>query len=150
MFQTGVRDGRAFPFILQLFVVPFLVGILALPLLGIFERLALNLFSTRDGSPVIAFEVVIWLGVGFGIGKLVSTYLEALSATGQWIWVVSTGLFIATFGSDILMQPPFVNVLSNYFYPTGSDEGFARALFTEPAFSAMGYSAGIVVADWLR
>jgi len=143
VFDFQERPAPVGAFIDQLMLVPIAIGILSLPLSRICSALIHALSSAEEASPLEALNVVLLTAIGWCLGLLVSKHETAWRDAGRFIWVVPVGFFLFAFIVDTLSPPPSVDVVANYFYPSGSDEGFTRLLVTDPAFSTIGYSLGL-------
>lgn len=78
--------------------------------------------------------------VGWGIGRVA----PSLMPSGRWVWLPFLILLPDIFRAQL--HPEAIPWLNEYLFQTAGEGGLAVVLFTLPACSAVGYSAGMALA----
>jgi hypothetical protein len=142
------KPSFARPLLLQLVFFYPAVLIAGLPFFALYDAFMKSVFGiVKRDDPLNALGVFIFIAVGFGVGWLVNRRLPSLSVAGEWVWLLPVTFFLVGFIHDVFWRCQFCSdARMLYFYSDGSDEGLTNLLVTWPAFSAEGYSLGVLLS----
>jgi hypothetical protein len=133
-------------YLAQLICVPIVVGLLALPIVLVYDRLTNSYGRSITSAYWDAAGVVFFLIVGCIVGRLLAGRIESLVPTGLWVWLPAMVTFVLDFVGAWFNPWEHDEALSMAFRSVGGHEGMMRAIGTDPTLSLTGYSLGLYLA----
>lgn len=147
MFGSDIsRPSAIGSYIGQLLAVALAVAILSLPVFWVYDRLTRLLAGAKSGDMWDAGGVMILPVLGLALGFWLGRRFPWMVDMGTWVWVLPAVVFSISLARDWSNFAQHGEALWIYFRSLGDDEGLNRALLTDPALAALGYSLGMLLA----
>jgi hypothetical protein len=133
-------------FVIQAVCVPVIAELLTFSLIFLGPMI-------EKGLPemgVIGIGILV-TGISFLLGLIVARIAPSLVSVGFWIWIPALSLFTIGLASDLRGLPQYYQgseseVVAEWFYDPGGDEGGRILLGTNPVYATIAYSIAMFMS----